>query len=243
MTQTLRIGTARFMIRPWGNDPGAAAVGVARPGSAVGVREVHQMVSRLADSGVHHLVTTALGPGDSHVFRKAGFEDIEQLTVLRHDLAGSPSRWREAVSAVRDAAVPVGIRKGRNSHRGSVLEVDRAAFGGYWTMGAAGLDDALTATRTVRLRLAVGTRITGFSVCGKSARTGFLQRLAVDPRAQGSGIGRALVADALLWMRRRRATSLLVNTPVDNAIALHLYDSLGFHRELDGLTVLEHLGS
>ena len=41
---------------------------------------------------------------------------------------------------------------------------------------------------------------------------------------------RALVADALVWMRGRPVTAVYVNTGLDNAPALALYEDLGFER-------------
>ena len=56
---------------------------------------------------------------------------------------------------------------------------------------------------------------------------------------QRCGHGRALTIDALRWMMRRRLGDCLVNTSVDNAAALALYDSIGFQRMDEQLTVLQ----
>ena len=55
----------------------------------------------------------------------------------------------------------------------------------------------------------------------------------------GNGIGRALVQDSLQWLARWRVQQVLVNTPVDNERALHLYESLGFRRMSERLRVFE----
>ena len=63
--------------------------------------------------------------------------------------------------------------------------------------------------------------------------------LAVDPIVQGGGLGRALVADGLGWLRRRGVERVVVNTQEANARALRLYEELGFRRQAGGLAVLK----
>ena len=74
---------------------------------------------------------------------------------------------------------------------------------------------------------------------GRAGPRGYLQRLAVDPDAQRCGIGSALVADALRWLKRWGAREVLVNTQEDNGGAVALYEHLGFRREAEGLAVLQ----
>ena len=81
--------------------------------------------------------------------------------------------------------------------------------------------------------------ISSFAITGRSGRTGFLQRLAVDPRYQRTGIGRSLVADALQWSKRWFVNELLVNTQIGNTGAQKLYESMGFSKKSDGLAVLK----
>ena len=47
----------------------------------------------------------------------------------------------------------------------------------------------------------------------------------------------ALVVDALAWMRGRPVTAVYVNTGLDNAGALALYEDLGFERMDERLTI------
>ena len=55
---------------------------------------------------------------------------------------------------------------------------------------------------------------------GGPGPSSYLQRLAVHPDDQRRGIGTALVVDALHWVRRRGARSMLVNTQEQNQPAL-----------------------
>jgi len=120
-----------------------------------------------------------------------------------------------------------------------VLRLDARAFAPSWRLsGAAGLADALRATPVVRFRVAPGRGVAGYAISGRAGDHGYLQRVAVHPDEQRRGWGRALVADALHWFRRRGARRALVNTQLENTAALTLYESCGFRRLPVGLCVL-----
>ena len=125
----------------------------------------------------------------------------------------------------------------------AILAVDAAAFPPFWRLDAPGLEDALAATpvgpppgRARRGRTRPDRAATP-SPAGPG-HAGYLQRLAVDPPAQGAGIGAALVVDGLRWLRRWGAKEVLVNTQEGNDAAVRLYERLGFRLQPDGLAVL-----
>jgi mycothiol synthase len=184
----------------------------------------------LSEKGFTRVVTGALSPLEQTGFLAAGFDVEAQLRLLEIDLTGplpgvSPGRPLRRVSRRRQR---------------EVLDVDRAAFDEFWRFDEFGLRDALEATPEVRFRRAVSETglTTGYAVCGRAGRRGFVQRLAVHPAAQGSGSGRRLLLDGLHWMRRRGAEQAVVNTQTDNQAAANLYLSVGFRDEPLGLSVL-----
>ncbi len=61
------------------------------------------------------------------------------------------------------------------------------------------------------------------------APEGEIYIVAVAPRAQGRGLGRALTLVGLHWMHRNGARQARLFVESDNAAARTLYDSLGFH--------------
>jgi hypothetical protein len=75
-------------------------------------------------------------------------------------------------------------------------------------------------------------------VCGRAGHRGYVQRLAVDPSAQGRGVGAGLLIDGLRWLRRWGARDALVNTQEGNARSLRLYQRSGFVLQPEGLAVL-----
>ena len=75
-------------------------------------------------------------------------------------------------------------------------------------------------------------------MCGRAGPRGYVQRLAVDPAVQRRGVGAALLADGLRWLRRWGARDALVNTQEGNERSLRLYQRAGFVLQPDGLAVL-----
>src|SRR5207244_4130816 len=109
---------------------------------------------------------------------------------------------------------------------------DAQSFGSFWQLDAAGIHDARTATTYARYRVALrrdqagAERVVGYAITGRQGRTGYLQRLAVDPAARGAGIGTALVLDGVRWLATWRVRTVLVNTQETNTTALALYETL-----------------
>ena len=129
---------------------------------------------------------------------------------------------------------------GRRWHDPAVLEVDRRAFAGFWRFDRLALREAKTATPSRRFRVAkLGGEIVGYAVTGRAGQRGYLQRLAVDPAAQGRGVGSMLIHDSFDWLRQRGADETLVNTQETNEKALALYERLGYRRQATGLLVLQ----
>ncbi len=184
-------------------------------------------LSTLQQSGVSQVFTSALRPREQVFFHDLGFVLHEELLLLGHDFSkplNAPMKQ---------------TRKGRRSDWNQILDIDAIAFSEFWRFDDAALREAIEATPTSRVRVSAQNQISGFAITGRSGRTGFLQRLAVDPRYQRTGIGRSLVADALLWSKRWFVHELLVNTQIGNVGAQNLYESMGFNKKSDGLAVLK----
>ena len=94
-----------------------------------------------------------------------------------------------------------------------------------WGNDAASVADIRVATPHHRARWCViGRRIAGFAIRGWGGDSGYVQRVAVHRDHRRRGVARALVVDALAWLRRRPLTAAYVNTGFDNAAALALYE-------------------
>jgi GNAT superfamily N-acetyltransferase len=221
---------SRLRVAPWHGDESTSQL-VPYQAGLLSVQEIAQITSDLHDSGVRRVLTPALAPGDGASFLAAGFVVHERLHLLRRDLR------RPLPPSERP-----GTRRARRSDLDDVLRVDHAAFEPFWQLGGDGINEAVAATPQSRFRV-IGRPVRGYVICGCATRRGYIQRLAVDPDRQGDGLGRRLLNDALSWLVRRRATSVLVNTQVGNDRALALYENLGFDLQPDGLSVLVHEAS
>jgi ribosomal protein S18 acetylase RimI-like enzyme len=224
-------GAERARIGPWHGDPTVGCV-TPQPGSPPpSARLVHKCMEQLARLGFREAVTAAMPAHEAAGFVAAGFRESERLHLLERRITG---RDRAPV------AIPDGItmRRARRADVDEVLAVDARSFPGFWRLDANGVNDARTATTYARYRLARRDDATvGYAITGRQGRAGYLQRLAVDPDQRGKGIGTALVMDGIHWLAQWRAGTVVVNTQESNATALGLYESLGFTRKPDGLTV------
>lgn len=203
-------------------------------GMPCAVPDVRRAVAALEHRGYAAVVTAALAPPDQSAFLTAGFSVHERLHLLARDLPPAPV-----------APVPQGVvlRRGQAPDRASVLDVDHRAFEPFWRLDETSLDDAIRATPSARFRVATSSPVPdapvlGYSVIGRASHRGYVQRLAVDPDHHRGGLGRALLADGLRWLERRRVRRVMVNTQERNDGALALYEREGFERQPGGLAVL-----
>ena len=229
-TDVIRRGREQVRAGPWQGDSRVAYLVPFCSGPTLSVRFVRWAMAELGARGFSRVVTSALAPVDQVAFLGAGFEVQERLHLLSHDLETLPAPNVDA---------PAGHRRARASDHPAVLDLDSRAFPTFWRLDGPGLDDALAATPRTRFRvITLRGDMVAYALTGRAGRRGFLQRLAVDPERRRRGLGRALVLDALRWLRRRRVERVVVNTPTGNVADLALYQSLGFRREQRGLSVL-----
>lgn len=224
--RVVRCGAERIRVGSWRGEGGRAYVTPVAETPPASVAMVRHCCALLAAQGYTEVVTGALGWREQRGFLQAGFELREELHLLSRSLRDLPR------------VDPGPLRRGHRRDRQRILVVDALAFPAFWRLDDAGMTEALRATRSARLRVAAEREVAGYAISGRSGTRGYLQRLAVDPRSQGRGLGRALVVDGLRWMRRHGADQVVVNTQVGNQRALDLYHGLGFRLEPSRLAVL-----
>ena len=197
--EIVRWGGDRLRVGRWQGDDSTAHLSPV-PGTTPHVDSVRATLVTLHERGFETVVTSALSPKEQEPFLAAGLAVHEHLHLLAHSLDDVP----EIASSH--------LRRGRRFDIPRVLEVDHRAFRPFWRLDRAGFRDALRATPSSRFRVADLDGLVGYAICGRAGMAGYLQRLAVDPDRQGTGLGAALVSDGLSWMRRRGARRALVNT-------------------------------
>ncbi|MGK2950039.1 MAG: GNAT family N-acetyltransferase [Acidimicrobiales bacterium] len=227
--RTLPGAEGRLRVTPWRGDPAVAHLTPAW-GRATSV-SIDRCLTDLERAGYHRALTSALPVTDQAPFLACGFEVHERLRLLRRPIDRS----------VRLPEPTADLRRPRSADRPAILAADAAAFPTFWRLDEPGLQEAMAATPSARLRVALAPdqrTVVGYAVTGRAGPRGYLQRLAVHPSAQGRGLGADLVHDGLRWLRRWGASEALVNTQEENAAALRLYRRLGFREQDDGLVVL-----
>lgn len=224
-------GAERARIGPWHGDPTVGCV-TPQPGSPpASARLVKKCLEQLARRGFREAVTAAMPIHESAGFVAAGFRESERLHLLERPVTAKDRTSPRLPTGIR-------LRRARRADLTAVLAVDTRSFGSFWRLDASGVQDARSATTYARYRVAcLADRVVGYAITGRQGRAGYLQRLAVDPDCRGAGIGTALVMEGIHWLAAWRAVSVVVNTQETNATALALYESLGFRRKPDGLTV------
>ena len=224
--RNVQVGASRTVrIGPWRGITGVASVStyLDQPLDRAAVGEI---VGRLQAQGYTKAVTAALTPAEEVTFRANGFEPLRELVLLRRPLQTPVPRAEHR------------LRRWRRRRTDALLDIDAAAFDEFWRLDDLGLREALNATPHRLLRVAADQPPSGYALSGVARDRGYLQRLAVHPRATGQGLGTSLVLDALRWMRWRGADAAYVNTQHDNTRALTLYERLGFEPEPEGLVIL-----
>lgn len=206
----------------------------------------HQMMPTSADiaswiaeanrRGARTVRTGAIFPDAAAPFLEAGFHVADTLTLLGLHLRDRPTSGPRRVRT----GGPIRLRRLRPSMLVEAAEIDRRAFSSPWSNDTSALADIMTATPYHRSRsVHLDGRMVAFSISGRADRSGYVQRLAVDPSARRRGFANVLLDDALHWMRRRDVEQAMVNTAFDNRPALALYESAGFDQRPDSLLILE----
>jgi ribosomal protein S18 acetylase RimI-like enzyme len=230
VASVIRIGREQVRTGPWRGDHRVAYLAPTAQQPAPSAEFIRRCLDMLAQRGFSRVVTGALSPLEQTGFLAAGFQVEERLHLLGHDLRELPT-----------ATVTPEMRRARRTDRPAVLAVDHAAFPSFWRLDSLGLDEAISATPRTRFRVTTdpGLRgLSGYAICGRAGVRGYVQRLAVHPSLHGQGLGRALMVDGMLWLKRRGVQRAMVNTQVGNDVALSLYEHLGFRLESVGLSVL-----
>jgi ribosomal protein S18 acetylase RimI-like enzyme len=229
---TLILGNERFRVGPWHANPHIAYLSLTPDVPRPSISGLRRCLRRLDSEGYSSIITAALHPQEAAPFLQVGFTEYDRLSVLSHPLTDMDPPRRRPDRSVR-------LRRARAADRTAALAVDERAFPPFWQLDADGLHEAIHATPASRFRVATRDgRLVGYAVTGRAGTQGFLQRLATDPDHAGTGIGSALVLDALRWATRRRVHRVLVNTQHGNRRALDLYRRIGFEPTPTDLVVL-----
>lgn len=245
-----RIGGVPVVISAAAHEPGAALVQL-RSDEHVPSDFFVALRSEMSARGCHRVRSNAIAERFIDAAHRAGFEVAQRLVLLR--------RYMHGADHVANAFTPDDHRgTGRHgvihrdefTYRGPTprsrlaieqcARVDAVSFAETWSLDAAALRDAATATPRHRFVVSrADDTVVGFVLSGADSRYGFIQRLAVDPTARNHGVATSLLTASLRWLSTPLIETTWVNTEPTNEAALRLYARAGFHRHHEGLVVVE----
>lgn len=187
----------------------------------------------------------------------AGFQVDERVEYLRLDYLNRQSEVQNSVPTPPFLPADVTLRPLLPSEVGPLAQLDVETFDPLWHFGVEHLQEMALNGR-VQVATYTGVALPTVGVAGVEAnstkrllgysalvisRSGEAQlaRLAVHPSAQGYGLGRYLLLDAIQYAQRARATSVVLNTQTTNKASKALYQSVGFRSTGQATPVLTKL--
>jgi len=220
----LRRGWSRAESRPWNQVVPMAHLRLVRGG---GPSFIDDCFDTLAELGIDAVMSPPLPTSAQSTWQQAGFDLFAHLTLMRRPLDQIPPPNHIVLN-------------GSTEDIPEALRIDGTAFDEFWRFDRRALEEAMAATPRSELHVVRNTEdgLAGFAITGTGRSVAYLQRLAVDPRWQGQGIGRSLIRTASRWAKRAGAGSIMLNTQTDNLGAVTLYEQEGFEILTEPLGVL-----
>jgi ribosomal protein S18 acetylase RimI-like enzyme len=157
-----------------------------------------------------------------------GFEPVNHIVLLEMNSQSAPQPQPTADWLIRPM-VPGDLPR--------VVDLDAAAFDPLWRNSLEGLASAFNQACYASVA-EDESGLSGYQLSTGGAFGTHLARLAVQPAAQGRGLGAALVHDLIAHIPRDRESRLTVNTQADNKASHALYERLGFRRTGERFPVL-----
>lgn len=221
---SLRRGWARAEARPWNDDEPLASLRLMRGGASF----LEGCSDHLLGLDVEGVISPPLPLSSQRAWHQAGFKPFLELALMRRSLD-------EAIGSPNHLVV-----ERPQADLDELLDIDAQAFTPFWRFNRGALEEAIAATsRSTTLTILGSTGVPiAYAVVGFGSAIAYLQRVAVQPKWQGEGMGRSLVRVVARRARTAGAKVLLLNTQMDNKSAIALYEDEGFVKLPEPLSLL-----
>jgi ribosomal protein S18 acetylase RimI-like enzyme len=195
-----------------------AAVADESGGEALMAGMLAAVFESLREAGVNQIAWLLIEDWPERWLRDLGFEVINEVITYEKE-----DSW------IPEVAHPPGllIEPVQRADLVELAAIEARAFEPLWRHSETAL--ALAAKQALSFDVAwLGERPIGFQFSSATRRGAHLSRITVDPAAQRTGIGRALLAHALHGYHEQGITSITLNTQLDNIASQKLYEQFGF---------------
>jgi len=196
-------------------------------------RTPSRYVAELVDATIAYLQPSAQGHllivyADADWLRpplfEAGFRLAEEVQFFE---LSRLQRWRT------DGSVPTPVlqlRAAQTADLPALAALDAVTFHPLWHFDATALHELLLISRlqVATINGGIDGEVVGYSALTTNERSAHLARLAVHPKVQGHGLGKALLTELLLYAQACGIDTVVLNTQVHNQTAQHLYRAFGF---------------
>jgi ribosomal-protein-alanine N-acetyltransferase len=178
--------------------------------------------AEIAAAGGAMVAAIAMQPWFRQVLAAGGFENHQQIVMLEWHGLDSQTRTVHQAAGIR-------IRAMQSSDLHAVTETDHASFDALWHNSTDTIERAYSQALYATVAES-SDGIVGYQLTTGHQQRAHLARLAVHPRLQGRGVGRALLSDLYRRLTQAGIIRLSVNTQSDNSASLSLYKKMGFNR-------------
>lgn len=123
----------------------------------------------------------------------------------------------------------VRVRPFVSADAAGVVEVENRCFEQLWRHDAANFRE-IAETYPYFVVAEDDAGIVGYQFNAVDSTTGYLVRIAVHPRVEGTGVGARLMTEAVRYFQSCKVWKIVLNTDEQNTRAHRLYERFGFHR-------------
>lgn len=178
-----------------------------------------------------HIASISLSDWYRKILQESGFVYRMKVVVLS---------WDPLASSRPTAKFEGRIREMNSEDLPEITSIDNLAFGPLWKNSP---ETVLLSYKQSKIKTVIedAEGIVGYQISTHSPLGGHLARLAVHPRAQGQGLGYAIVDDLLTRFREQGALRLTVNTQDRNLASLALYKKANFKLTGEQYPVFEYI--